>query len=158
MAEWFREQALDGAVGLEIAELAQRAVIKLFFAGWVKEWIDAGGGHFDLAQLDALQGPSIAEELVKERVLEDAFRANLRGDAGFESAEVVLLAGHDDDVFGGEAVFQGIHGRDGLAFRSARSGGRGSFCKIGQQRHCEIPFVAIDGGNSARRRDPSLNK
>jgi len=146
LTERFGQQVLHDTVGLESLELAHGAMeagegagmvaldaIEFFFGVGIEEGIDhlsalrCAGGHFDLPEFDAMEGPGVAEELVVESLLERAFGTDLRGQAGFERAEVILLAGHDDDVARGEAVLERVHGRDGFAFRSARSGGRIGF-------------------------------
>ena len=87
---------MEGAL---VAGVVAFEAIELFFAIGVEERVDAGGGHFDFADFDAVDGPGIAEEMVEECLLESAFGTDFGGEVGLEFLELVFLAGDDDDVF-----------------------------------------------------------
>ncbi|MBK5294700.1 MAG: hypothetical protein JJE04_23855 [Acidobacteriia bacterium] len=61
----------------------------------IERWnprVKAGAGHFDLPELDAMESPGIAEELLEKSVFERAFRADLSDETGLELSEIVFLA------------------------------------------------------------------
>jgi len=113
--------------GLVAGVVALQAV-ELLFAIGVKERVDTGLSHLDLPELDTVEGPGVAEEVLEERLLEGSFGADLGEEFRFQALEVGLLTGHYDDVFGCETVLERVHSRNGFAFWGARSGLEGFLC------------------------------
>ncbi len=125
----------DGALGLEVAELGEGAVVRalkiaavagdavelvggLFVVNWVRFGEEGG---FEGA--GAAEVPAVGEEALEEFVLEGAFRAGVVAEVAAELVEGGLLIVGDDEGLGGEAVLAAVGGGAGRAFGGAGASG-----------------------------------
>jgi hypothetical protein len=105
----FFEGAVKGA--LEAGVMAREAIGKGI------EQVDAG-----LEDVDAAEIPGGGDEFVEEGLLERAARLDFGLVVSLQLLEGCLFFGLDDELLGGEAVFQGILRTAGFTFFSARAG------------------------------------
>jgi hypothetical protein len=138
-----------GAVGLESTEFLDGAVVGTLGASLIAgEAIEEVGrlgvgeivlgaeGDFGFDAAEALEIPGGVEDLAKG----DGFEGTLGVEIGFEgvteSREFFLVIRADDEVFGGESMFEGVLSDAGFSFGRDRPGGELRIGAVGGQLSC----------------------
>jgi hypothetical protein len=106
--------------------VGHEALVALF-DGWigVAEGVEASGlEQVDFGFVDAAHVPAAGEDVFEEHPFGFGARLDVFDDGVAEGFEEAVLAGGDDEVFGGEAVFAGVHRGDCFTGFGARSGGK----------------------------------
>jgi hypothetical protein len=102
---------MEAGIGLESFELSQRAVKGALEAGvMARETIGLGVEQVDsgLEEADTAQIPAGYDEFVKEGLLKSALRVDFALIAGLQFLEGFTLFRLDDQLLGGEAVFESV--------------------------------------------------